>query len=57
MCRRMGSHFHDGIDCNGVAFSIEFLEWGRNFRIFGLSRDSKWEDSRVKKSESSCLLN
>ena len=22
-----------------------------NFRIFGVSRDSKWEDSRLKKSE------
>ena len=34
MCRLMGSHFHDGIDCNGVAFSIEFLEWGRKFSDF-----------------------
>ena len=48
MCRRTGSHFHDGIDCNGVAFSIEFLEWGRKFSDFGLSRDSKWEDSQLK---------
>ena len=24
MCRWMGSHFHDWIDYNGVAFSIEF---------------------------------
>ena len=29
MCRSMGSHFHDWIDYNGVAFSIELLEWGR----------------------------
>ena len=29
MCRWMGSHFHDWIDYNGVAFSIELLEWGR----------------------------
>ena len=31
-----GSHFHDWIDYNGVAFSIELLEWGRDFgvRIF-----------------------
>ena len=29
MCRWMGSHFHDWIDYNGVAFSTELLEWGR----------------------------
>ena len=31
MCRWMGSHFHDWIDYNGVAFSIELLEGGRTF--------------------------
>ena len=31
MRRWMGSHFHDWIDYNGVAFSIELLEWGRAF--------------------------
>ena len=31
MCRCMGSHFHDWFDHNGVAFSIELLEWGRTF--------------------------
>ena len=31
MCRRMGSHFHDWSDYDGVAFSIELLEWGRKF--------------------------
>ena len=31
MCRRIGSHFHDWIDYNGVAFSIALLEWGRTF--------------------------
>ena len=60
MCRWMGSHFHDWIDYNGVAFSIELLEWGRTFSDFSgkkilLSRDSKW--SQPKRSESSCLLN
>ena len=35
MCRRMGSHFQDWIDYNGVAFSIELLEWGRTFSGFG----------------------
>ena len=28
MCRWMGSCFHNCIDYNGVAFSIELLEWG-----------------------------
>ena len=27
----MMSHFHDWIDHNGVAFSIELLQWGRTF--------------------------
>ena len=31
MCRWMGSHFHEWIDNNGVAFSIELLECGRTF--------------------------
>ena len=35
MCRWMGSHFHDWIDYNGVAFSTELLEWGRIFSGFG----------------------
>ena len=35
MCRWMGSHFHDWIDYNGVAFSIDLLEWGRKFSDFG----------------------
>ena len=34
MCRWMGSHFHDWIDYNGVAFSIKLLEWGRIFSGF-----------------------
>ena len=34
MCRWMGSHFNDWIDYNGVAFSIESLEWGRTFSDF-----------------------
>ena len=58
MCRWMGSHFHDWSDYNGVAFSIEFLEWGRKFSDFGGKyRDSKWEDSRLKKISESCCLN
>ena len=35
MCCWMGSYFHDWIDYNGVAFSIELLEWGRIFSGFG----------------------
>ena len=35
MCCWMGSHFHNWIDYNGVAFSIELLEWGRTFSDFG----------------------
>ena len=34
MCRWMGSHFPDWSDYNGVAFLIEFLEWGRTFSDF-----------------------
>ena len=30
----MGSHFHDWTVYNGVAFSIELLEWGRTFSDF-----------------------
>ena len=41
MCRWMGSHFHNWSDYNRVAFSIELLEWGHKFQIFGVSRDSK----------------
>ena len=43
-----GVHFHDWSDYNGVAFSIDLLEWVANFRILGVRRDSKWEDSRLK---------
>ena len=35
MCRWMGSHFHDWIDYDGVAFSIELLEWSSRFSDFG----------------------
>ena len=35
MCRWMVSHFHDWSDYNGVAFSIELLEWGHKFSDFG----------------------
>ena len=35
MCRWMGSHFRGWIDCNGVAFSIELLEWDLTFSGVG----------------------
>ena len=36
MCRWMGSHFHDWIDYNRVAFSIEFTRiMVRTFSDFG----------------------
>ena len=41
----------------GSHFRYILLEWGRKFSDFGVSKDSKWEDSRLKKSESCCLLN
>ena len=34
MCRWMGSHFHDWIDYNGVAFLVELLDWGQTFSGF-----------------------
>ena len=34
MCLWMKSHFHDWIDYDGVAFSIELLEWGLTFSDF-----------------------
>ena len=34
MCCWMGSYFQDWIDFNGVAFSIELLEWGCAFSDF-----------------------
>ena len=34
MCRWLGLHFHDWIDYNEVAFSIELLEWGRTISDF-----------------------
>ena len=40
MCRWMGSHFHDWIGYNGVAFSIKLLEWGRTFFGFLVVRQS-----------------
>ena len=49
MCRWMGSHFHDWIDYNGVAFSIDFLEWGHKFLDFGGKQGFKMGRFSVKK--------
>ena len=38
MCCWVGSHFHDWIDYNGVAFSITLLEWGHTFSFFGVRK-------------------
>ena len=57
MCRWMGSHFHDWSDYNGVAFSIDLLEWGRKFSDFRGKKGFKMGRFSVKKSESCCLLN
>ena len=53
-----GVHFHDQIDYNGVAFSIQLpvLNGVANIRILGVSRDSKWEECRLQKSESCCFI-
>ena len=58
MCRWMGSPFHDWIDNNGVAFSIELLEWGhtfwdfwvRQFFVFTVSKRTKMFVPQMKKT-------
>ena len=39
MCSWMGSHFRSWIDHNGVAFSLDLLEW--DLSEFGVGRDLK----------------
>ena len=49
MCRWMGSHFTTGVTIMGSHFQSKiYLNVVANFRILGVSRDSKWEDSRLK---------
>ena len=55
MCCGMGSHFHKWSDYNGVAFSIDLLEWGCKFSDFWSEEGFKMERFSVKKSESCCL--
>ena len=58
MCRWMGSHFTTGVTIIGSHFQSEiYLNVVANFRILGVSRDSKWEDSRLKNQKTCCLLN
>ena len=39
MCQWMGSRFHDWIDYNGLAFSIELLQLGRTLSdVFGIRK-------------------
>ena len=55
MCRLMGSHVHDWVDYNGVAFSIALLEWGRTFSDFwgkawfSLAHNQKHKDIRTRR--------
>ena len=35
MCRWLESHFHNWSDCNGVASSIELIEWSLKYLDFG----------------------
>ena len=41
MCHWMGSHFHNWIEYNGVAFSIELLEWSRSSSYLRLANVSE----------------
>ena len=52
MCRWMGSYFHDWIDYNGVAFSIEFLEWGRTCNCAVLSCGPTFTNNYAKEHAS-----
>ena len=38
MCHWMVSHFHNWIEYNGDAFSIDLLEWGGTIQIFGVRK-------------------
>ena len=58
MCRRMGSHFHNWIDYNGVTFLVELL--GRKFSGFWdkkilVSRDLKIGRFAVKNGSCCCF--
>ena len=38
ICHWMVSHFHNWIEYNGDAFSIDLLEWGGTIQIFGVRK-------------------
>ena len=49
MCHWMRSHFHGWIDYNGVAFSLELLEWDRTSSGFGGSENfGTWGFKKAK---------
>ena len=54
MCGWMGSHFHNPIDYNGVAFSIELLEWSHIFVDFGVRICRQVGSFRIKKYKKIC---
>ena len=55
MCHWMELHFHDWIDYNEIAFSIELLEWGRIiFGILGLRIFWQVETLGIRKYRTIC---
>ena len=58
MCCWLGSQFHDWIDCNGVAFSIELLESrGRTFSDFwGRTFEHLPENNKMVSREGRCSI-
>ena len=38
MFRWMGLHFPDWVDCNGVTFSLELIEWGCIYSEFSVKK-------------------
>ena len=52
MCHRMGSYFHNWIGSNGVAFSIDVLEWGCTFQDFGKKKNSGKKGLKNGKTDS-----
>ena len=52
----MGSHCHDWIEYNGVAFSKELLEWGHKFSDFGGRKEFKMGRFSVTKNQRELAL-
>ena len=49
MCRWIGSHFHNWIDCNGVTFLVELLDWVAHCRNFWVKKILVSRDLRVRR--------